>query len=232
MKSNVKKILSQSLVVLMLTVGPGRAQEKNTVEIAVAALNLPGGSEGLLHWNEANTATTPLQLSTRYFSERLKLKGRVIRFYENPVEPVEGEPMPDPLIALSIPQGANLGYVVLWSESDGKGEARWRGRVFSGQEWKDGSMKVINASAETLGMLAGEKKIRLDSGKSLDFPASDWRESFPVKIFLMKPEVKNVFSSTWRVTAGRRELCFIAKVNGAISLRSLMDLAAPPVEAP
>lgn len=197
----------------------------------MAALSLPPGADGLLHWRDGEAATEPLQLSTRYFSERLKLKGGVIRFHEQPVEKDQADPPPPkPLISLKIPAGAKLVYIVLWSETGEDGKAAWRGSLLNAADWKANSMKVVNACKVPLGITAGSKRLQLLPGKPADFHSRNWKESFPVKIYLMKPEVKPVFSSTWRVSPGRRELCFIASLNGAISIRSLMDLAAPPEE--
>jgi hypothetical protein len=95
-------------------------------------------------------------------------------------------------------------------------------------------MKLFNAYSEPLGIAAGSKRLQLDQGKSVDFLADEWRgEGFPVKIFRMQPELKTIFSSTWRVASGRRELCLVANINNSLSLRSLIDLdASPSVSGP
>jgi hypothetical protein len=48
-----------------------------------------------------------------------------------------------------------------------------------------------------LGISAGKKRIPLPRGKSADFRARDWKEPFPVKIFLAKSMTRSVFSSKW-----------------------------------
>ena len=108
----------------------------------------------------------------------------------------------------------------------------WRGSLFRAQDWKSGSMKLLNACSEPLGIRAGKKQLRVPRGKSVDFHSRNWGEPFPVKIYRLGPEQRAVFSSTWRVTAGRRELCVIGDVNGAITLRSLLELTAPRAAAP
>ncbi len=236
MKSN-RKYLS-SLVCLstfILAIIPCLSAEKSSCEIAVATMNLPNGSDGVLHWRAgADVDTKPLQLSTRYFSEHLKLQGGVVQFFQAPVSASSDQnPPPIPLVSLKIPEGAKLVYIVIMSDTDENKQTRWRGILFDSADWKESSLKLINASSESLGIVAGEKEIRLNSGKSMDFNASEWSEPFPVKIFLMAPEVKKIFSSTWRVSSGRRELCFVSNINGSIALRSLLDLGeTQPIPTP
>jgi len=233
MRSNIHHVAAAWLHALMLLIVPCEADEKQGCEVAVAALSLPDGSGGLLHWRVGDAPTSPLQLSTRYFSERLKLPGNIISFYQDPVAAGQTEPPPpEPLLTLRIPAGQKLVYIVLWSEADENNQTSWRGSLFSGADWKASSMRVLNACSEPLGLTAGEKRMRLPGGKSVDFHARDWGKAFPVKIFRLEPETRPVFSSTWRVTAGRRELCFIVNRSGAVSLRSLLDLGAPPPAAP
>jgi len=221
------------LSALLIFAGPGLAQadKKQYSEVSLGALTLPNGSDGLLHWIGAEPLSQELQLSTRYFSERIKPKSEILRLYESPTILVEGEPIPEPLLTVKVPSGPGLIYLVVWSETGKDNKATWRSRAFSAKEWQVGTMKLINASKATLGLTAGAKKFKLVGGKSIDFHARDWPKPFPTKIYLTEPKVKNVFSSKWRITAASRELCFIAKVNGSISLRSLMDLnAAEPEE--
>jgi hypothetical protein len=229
-KSLLFPAAAAALLGLLLLPLPGRAAEKAVCEVAVAALSLPAGSDGLVHWRAAaDSATTPLQLSTRYFSGHLKLQGNVIAFYAAPVAAGQTEPAPpEPLLSLTIPAASKLTYVVLYPEQDANQQVRWRGRLLPASEWQAGSMKVFNASSEPLGISAGRKQLQLAHGKTMDFLATEWKDAFPVKIFRLQPETKLVFSSSWRVAAGRRELCFIANINGRISLKSLLDLAAKP----
>lgn len=229
MRSNTPPVVLACLHAFLFLVLPCVGQDRPACEVSVAALSLPPGADGLLHWRDGEAATNPVQLSTRYFSERLKLKGGVIRFYEQPVAKEQTDPPPpEPVISLKLPAGARLVYIVLWSDTGEDKKAAWRGSVLNAADWKENSMKVVNACQVPLGITAGQKRLQLLPGKPTDFHARDWKEAFPVKIFLLKPEVKPVFSSTWRVSAGRRELCFIASLNGAISIRSLIDLAPPP----
>jgi len=226
MKSNINLVLAACVHVLLLPVSPCVAKENPVCEVKVAALTLPDNADGLLHWRTGNTATVPLQLSTRYFSESVKLPGNIIQFYEKPVlaGPAK-ESLPEPLVTLRIPAGHNLVYIVLSSDLDENQKPRWRGNMLNSADWKTGSMKVFNACPEPVGITAGTKKIQLNQGKSVDFHAGEWGgEVFAVKIFRLQPELKTIFSSSWRVAAGRRELCFIGSANGSISLRSLMDL--------
>jgi hypothetical protein len=216
------------LLAVFLPCALGRAADTTSCEVSVAALSLPAGSDGMVNWRAADEATTPLQLSTRYFSERLMLPGNIIQFFKDPVpEGKSDSPVPAPLITMRIPPGTKLAFVVVWSEPDGNhGPEHWKGTVFRGEDWKASSMKVLNACSETIGIIADKKQIKLSQGSSMEFMAQDWNNAFPVKIYRSKPETKLVFSSTWRVSAGRRELCFIGSANGAVTLRSLMDLTA------
>lgn len=229
---NLNPVLKSCLHALLLCVLPCHADDRQACEVSVAALSLPDGSDGLLHWRAGNTPTAPLQLSTRYFSERLKLPGNVIQFYKEPLMAGPApDPPPEPLVTLKIPAGQNLFYIVLSSDLDGNQQPRWRGSLLNAGDWKMGSMKVFNACSEPVGIAAGKKQIRLLQGKTVDFHASDWGNSFPVKIVRLEPEMKTIFSSSWRIAAGRRELCFIGNVNGSVSLRSLMDLGLVPPKA-
>jgi len=222
-----------ALMALLLLAIPCRAEGKTDCKVAVAALSLPAGSTGLVHWRvAADSATTPQQLSTRYFSEQLNLPGNTIAFYDAPVAAAQsGSPPPEPLLRLTIPAGSELTYIVLWAEQDAKRQVRWRAKLLGSGEWPAGSMKLLNASSDTLGISAGKKQVRLEGGKNMDFLARDWPGSFPVKIYQLEPPAKLIFSSTWRITAGRRELCLVGKVNGTVTLRSLMELGPNPAAA-
>ena len=232
MKSNIKPAVAAGMHALLFSILPCLAQDKHACEVKVATLAVPDGSDGLIHWRAGNTPTAPLQLSTRYFSERLKSEGNVIRFYKNPVPAASTqEPPPEPLVTLKIPAGQKLVYIVLSADSDENGQVRWRGCLLNAGDWKAGSMKLFSSCSEPLGIVAGNKRMQLSQGKSVDFHASEWREAFPVKIFRLEPELKTIFSSSWRVTAKRRELCFISVANGSVRLRSLMDLGVDPPEA-
>ena len=205
-----------------------RAQDASACEVAVAALSLPADSTGLVYVSTGKSATAPLQLSTRYFSERVKAPSNVLQFFKDPsAANKDVRPPPVPLLALQIPADTKLAYAVLWAETAAPQQAIWQGRVFSAKDWNNSSLKVLNATSEQIGINAGKKQILLLAGKSTDFPSREWNDPFPVKIFQLKPATKCVFSSTWRVTAGRRELCFIFNTNHAISLRSIMEMSSP-----
>jgi hypothetical protein len=225
MKSNLHKFLGALLPALGFLTTMGRAQDKAACEVAVAALTLPDGASGLLHLRTADAATSPLQLSTRYFSERVKLPGDVIQFFKDPVAAKPAAPAPVPLLTLQIPAETKLAYAVLWAETDENHQPAWKGRVFSAKDWDHSSLKVFNASSESIGIRADTKQILLERGKSTDFPSRDWSEPFPVKMFQLKPAQKCIFSSTWRVSAQRRELCFIFNANNSVSLRSILEIA-------
>jgi len=228
MKSNIHILLSACLF-LAVPVVHARPSDKGGCEVAVAALTLPDESTGLVHWRVADTASVPLQLSTRYFSERIRVPGGPMRFYSEPAEPGPSQaPPPEPLVSINIPGDSQLVYVILWAENDSDGGSTWKATLFRGQDWSAGSLKVLNACTEPVGIEANGKRNRITSGKSMDFHARDHREAFPVKIYRLEPEARLVFSSTWRVAAGRRELCFISGTGDSVSLRSLLDLAAMP----
>lgn len=232
----MKSDYPQLLLVLFLSavwvlILPCRAQEKPPCEVAIAALTLPNGSSGLLHVRTEPVATTPLQLSTRYFSERVKLPGSTLQFFKEPVVIKEASAAPEPLLTLQLPPATKLAYAVLWAETDQKKQTVWKGYIITAKDWENSSLKVFNASSEQIGITAGTKNILLLSGKSVDFPARDWGKPFPVKLFHFKPETKCIFSSTWRVTSGSRELCFVCNINHAVSLRSIMEISSPKSKA-
>lgn len=236
MKSDRKYLLLLvCLHAFILASIPCLSAEKAGCKIAVATINLPNGSDGLLHWRSAADADTkPLQLSARYFSEHLELQGLVVQFFQTPVSAgPDQNPPPEPLVTLKIPEGAKLVYIVMMTDTTENKQTRWRGILFNAADWKESSLKLINSSSESLRIALGQKQIQLNSGKSMDFNATEWRDPFPVKIFQMTPDAKKIFSSTWRVSSGRRELCFLYKINGSIALRSLLDLGeAQPLPTP
>ncbi len=216
------------LLLLVLTV-PCFAQRGAPCEVSLAALSLPADSDGLLHLRIGEEATVPVELSTRYFSERVAARSGTIRFYQQAMPAVSpGEAHPEALLSLRIPAGPKLIYIVLWTELEKDRQLHWRARLISATDWKEGSMKLLNSSPETLGISAGKTRTQLPSGKTMDFQSSDWREPFPVKIYQLGEQAGLLFSSTWRVTADRRELCLIGNIDGAVSLRSLLDLGAKP----
>lgn len=231
MTCSAPRISCFALILMAAAAAPCIAQQQQQAAagVSVAALSLPDGSDGLLHWRADASATQPLQLSTRYFSDPVTPAGAAIRFYGEPV--VAGPDVadgPSPLVTVAIPAGVRRAYIVLWAEADEAQEIAWRGQVLAANDWKAGSMKVFNVTTETLGIMAGEKPFQLPAGRSMDFTAADWRDAFAVRIVRLGPESRTIFSSTWRVTDGRREVCFIGNINGAITLRSLIELTAEP----
>ena len=229
-KTNV--IRPTLLALAMACAFPAQAQkEKTECKVSVAVLSLPASIQGKLHWRAtADSASTPLQLSTRYFSKHLKLPGNTIAFYDVPVAATQPDspPPPVPLLSLTVPEGSKLTYIVLLATKDTNQKMRWRAKQFDSKDWPDDSMKLLNASTETLGIMAGKKKVSLEDGKNMDFLARDWPNSFPIKIYRHETPANLVFSSTWRVSAGRRELCFLGNDNGNLTLRALMDLDQNP----
>jgi len=232
MKSKTIPALAACLHALMFLIVFGQSAKAQGSEVSVAALSLHGDATGLVHWRDGNTPTVPLQLSNRYFSERLKLKSRVIQFFQDPVSAESPQdPPPVPFLTIKIPAGQKLGYIVLSSAQDDNQEIRWRGNMLNAADWKPSSLKLFNAYSEPVGVTAGKKKIPLPRGASFDFSAREWNGAFPVKIFQLKPELKTIFSSTWRVRDGSRELLFIGGSGGKLSLRSIMELSVPAAPA-
>ena len=228
MKFNPLKILWALWPALWLPTVMCQAQDKSACEVTVAAGTMPDGSSILLHVRTAEAATSPLQISTRYFSERVKLPGNVIELFKDPVAAKDVSPAPVPVLTLQVPAETKLAYAVLWTETDENNQPAWKGCVFGAKDWDNNSLKVLNASSEQISIHAGTKEILLPRGKSADFPSRDWSEPFPVKLFQLKPEQKCIFSSTWRVTSGRRELCFIYNTNNSVSLHSILEI--PPTK--
>lgn len=227
MKSNTPSLLKALLPALVLLASPAVLAEEAVREVSVAALNLPDGSDGLLHLRGTGTETRPLQLSTRYFSERTKIEGTMIHFFKDPVPVKPAEPAPVPLLSLRLPESTRIAYAVLWTATGDDRKTAWKGMVIDAKDWNPGTLKLMNATPETIGIRAGEKDLLLEKGKSLDFASREWPEPFPAKIFRLKPQQKMIFSSTWQVTAGSRELCFVFGSGDGFSLRSVLDLAAP-----
>ena len=210
------------LLLILVPVPTASAESK----LAVAALSLPPGSDGLLHWRSGAPETAEIQLSTRYFSEPMKMAGPVVQFFGDPVT-ADTDPVPEPLLSVSLPEAPGTVYLVLWSAPGEDGKAQWQSRLFRAADWKMDSLKVLNGCSENLGMVAGNKKLPLARGKSFDFHLKDWKDSFPVKIYRESKLERPVHSSTWRVGQGRRELCFLFDRGSAVAVRSLIDIPAP-----
>lgn len=232
MKSNTPRFPRALLPALLVLASPAVLAEQAAREVSVAALTLPEGSDGLLHLRGTGTATRPLQLSTRYFSERTKIEGTVIHFFQSPVPEKPADPAPVPLLSLRIPESTRLAYAVLWTAAGEDRKTAWKGMILDANTWDPSTLKLMNATSEAIGIRAGEKDLMLEKGKSLDFGSSDWPQPFAAKIFRLKPEQKVIFSSTWQVTAGSRELCFVFSSGDAFSLRSILDLNAPAAPPP
>lgn len=156
MKSNTIRALAACLHAIIFLFVSSQSAEGQGTEVSVAALSLDGDATGLVHWRDGDTPTVPLQLSNRYFSERLKLKSRVIQFFQDPVTAdMPQDPPPVPLLTLKIPLDQKLGYIVLSSAQDVNQEVRWRGNMLSAADWKESSLKLFNAYSELVGVTAG-----------------------------------------------------------------------------
>lgn len=230
MKSTLSNFLHSLLITIGLLTPLCIAQDKPTCSVSIAALNLPAGSTGQIHIRDTETSTKPLQLSTRYFSERIELKRNLIQIYKDAL--IENSPDAVPLLTLEIPAETREAYVALWIETDDKNQSIWKGQVFDSKDWIPNSLKVVNFTTDQLGISADSKEILLEPGKSADFPSSEWPKSFTAKIYQTKPEKKNLLSSTWQVSTSNRELCFIYNIKNRVSLRSIMDIATTPKISP
>ena len=220
-------------IAALLAVCLAQSANAQKPELSVAALSLPGESTGLVHWRSSNAVTQPLQLSVRYFSERIELESNVIEFFAEPLDPSTAIEPPEPFLRMRIPDGRDKVYLVITGHLDEENNTLWRGNMLDGREWKAGSMKVFNAFESPLGIVAdGKDPIRIDAGGSVDFHARDHdRAGFAVRIYRLEPERRVVFSSKWRVAEDRRELLFIGNNQGRLTLRALIDLGsqtAPP----
>ena len=202
----------------------------------MAVLSLPAGADGLLHLRTGAETSQPLQLSLRYFSDRIQLPGHVFQLFKDPVlgkSPTDNPP-PPPLLTLIIPEDAKLAYVVLWAEKTSNQQLVWRATTFNANDWPRNCLKLLNACPNPLAITAGDRRqTLLPKAKSMNFPAKDWDASFPVKIHQLQPKPKLVFSSTWRVSTGQRELSVLFNSGQGIALRAVMERdPAPPATTP
>lgn len=233
MKSDLQLLPCALLSALILLANPAGAKEEPACEVSAAALTLPDDSDGLLHVRGADDpATRPLQLSKRYFSERMKVAGPVVQFFGHPVEAKPAAPPAEPLLALRLPEGAVHAFAVLWHETEAGQKPVWKGMIINGGDWEKGSLRVFNATAGPIGLRVGKRDILLEKGKSTDFTARDWPGPFPAKIYQLEPDQKNIFSSTWQVSEGSREACFVFRSANSVSLRSVLEVAPSPPPAP
>jgi hypothetical protein len=202
-------------------------------QVSIAAMSIAGDSTGMVHWRSLNVSTQELQLSTRYFSDRLQLESRTLEIYEEAFDPtqVEGDAQA-PMVSVTIPANMQMAFVILWYSENRELGSRWRANVFSGDDWVHGTLKILNVRSEPIHMLAGEKPIRIAAGGSANLSVRDFSRPFPVQIFRPSGERKRIFSSTWRVSSGRRELCFIAGEGDSVSFRSLIDLSSRAPSTP
>ena len=231
MKSNTYPFLLVVYSLLLAAICP--AQE-TPCEIAVAALALPGDTNSLLHLRNGAQTSQPLQLSLRYFSERIKLPGHVFQLFQDPLlgKSTPDKTPPPALLTLNIPEDAKLAYVVLWAEQKPNQPLVWRATTFNANDWPRNCLKLLNACPNALGIAAGEShQTLLPKTKSMNFPAKDWEASFPVKVYQIDPKPKLVFSSTWRVSTGQRELCVLFKSGEGIALRAVMERDLKPPTA-
>jgi hypothetical protein len=194
--------------------------------LSVAALSLPDSSSGELHWNSGKEyVTEPMQLSKRYFSKPIELKANVVRFFDAPIEKLPpNAPPPTPLFTITIPPDIKEAYAIVLGSSGAGTNQSWRYTIVDGKDWEKGTLRVLNASNSEVGMIYPGEKLKLQPGKHIEFKDSDWEDPFPVKIVQFEPVAKLVFSSTWRVSKGRREICFLSKKGDSIALRSLLVL--------
>jgi hypothetical protein len=152
-------------------------------------------------------------------------------------DPLLGKSTPDKtpppaLLTLNIPEDAKLAYVVLWAEKASNQQLVWRATTFNANDWPRNCLKLLNACPNSLGIAAGDNhQTLLPKTKSMNFPAKDWEASFPVKVYQMEPKPKLVFSSTWRVSTGQRELCVLFKSGDGIALRAVMERDLKPPAA-
>lgn len=196
------------------------AQDKPSSQVTMAALTLPADADGLVHLQTGEGDTVPLQLSLRNFSTPLKLPTGRFRLFESPV--AEKTTPPAPLLSVTLPKGVKDAFVMVWTLNDSQGKTVWRSKVIDAASWPANTLKLINASATPLGIAAADKRLRLTTDGTIDFPADQWKDPFPVEIFRLAPVSKSVFSSTWRVSAGQRELCVILGEDDGILIRSLI----------
>lgn len=225
MKSELKSY-HRIVLAAFLAVCLSQSVQAQKPELSVAALSLPGESTGLVHWRSSNAGTKPLQLSVRYFSERIELESNFIEFYTEPIDAATADEPPAPFLRMRIPEGRGTVYLVISGDLDDENNTRWRGNMLNGNDWKAGSMKVFNAFESPLGIVAdGKNPIQIAAGSSVDLHARDFDETgFPVRIYRLEPERRVVFSSKWRVAEDRRELLFIGNNQGRLTLRALMEL--------
>jgi hypothetical protein len=196
------------------------AEDKPGAQAAIGALTLPADADGLVHLRTGEGATVPLQLSLRNFSTPLKLPTGRFQLFGSPV--ANKTTPPAPLLTVALPEGVNTAFVMVWATNDLQGKSVWQSKVIDAATWPADTLKLINASVAPLGIAAADKRLRLTTVGAIDFPADKWKDPFPVEIFRLAPVTKSVFSSTWRVSAGQRELCVILGEGDGILIRSLI----------
>jgi hypothetical protein len=213
------------LTVLGVAGGAAMAQDPK-VQVSIAALSLPATSSGELHWKAGDEMQTqPLQLSKRYFSDPVEPTSPIIHFYEKPItERLPDVPLPEPLLTVTLSSDLREAFVVLLGKNGDEKKPVWRSVVLDGKGWPDGTLRVVNVDTQPVKLVYPRKELILKPKEHVEFAHTDWYEPFPIKIFQMRPMEKIVFSSKWRVTHGRREICFLSKERGSISLRSLLVL--------
>ena len=226
MKFNMfaKRVLIFCMLFMSLLIGVTHAQEKT--QISVAVLNLPPNEDGQLHWRDGDKSTAPIQLSIRYFSDFLTIESGLLRIYAEPVEAdIKDAASIKPLYTLKIPPGINKGFLVLLPRPAPQGDGfRWGGQLIPSNELKNGSIRIYNSSAQTLGLQLPGQNIKLLSGKFVNLDSKSFADSFPVKIYELGEKPKKVFSSVWRISPDRREISIIYMQNKSVKMKSLLFL--------
>jgi hypothetical protein len=215
-------------VLAAMTCVAGSAEERPASQVAIGALSLPADADGMFHMRTGSGSSKPLQLSLRYFSAPQEVPGGVLQIFKEPVPAVLPTPPPSPLLTVRIPETSRHAYLVIWSAPDAQGKPVWQSMLLDGADWPDSSMKLLNATGDGLEIDLAGKRVKLPAGKSTNLRAADHPESFPVGIHRLASPPEPIFSSTWRISAGQRELCVLFPRDRSISLRSLMAVDAPP----
>lgn len=210
---------------LMIPVWIGVVHAQVEANLSLAVLNLPPDEDGLLHWRDGDKPTKPIQLSVRYFSEFITLESGILSLYTDPVlEEPEGSPVIAPLYTIRIPPDFGTGFLVLTPQQKGE-DFSWRGLLIPNRDFTLGSLKLYNTTGRELGIQLPNHNFKLLEGKSVDLDSKRFPESFPVKIYQLGEDRKKIFSSVWRISPQRREVCFVFMRNRSLKLRSLLLLS-------
>lgn len=226
--SKINQLLLFGLLILLpIHLAPAQAPQAVYVSLGGGFLN--SGNDGKIKIRTGAESFEDVQLSSRYFSDSVKISGdRSIHIYSPGDDPSEQSPT----TKIKLPSSGKNFLVFLWQKRGSNNKRPvYQARVISKNNWPQGSMLLINATSSKLGLVFGKDKQIIQKNKTTILKGQKPALSKPAKIMVAQKDnpqkSKLVFSSTWRISPHRRELCVIYQTGAKIKFRSLFERVSP-----